>query len=708
MTFLNPLVLFGLIAASIPIIIHLLNLRKLKVIEFSSLQFLKEMQKNKMRKIRIKQILLLILRTLAIIFLVLSFSRPTIRNINLAGLGSEVKNTIILVIDDTPSMSVEDKQGSYISQAKKLAEKILESSEEGDEIYLIRFSDLNILKENFEPVSKNIAQREIENVEIKDISRTFVDVFLSVSKILDQTKNLSKEVYILTDFQKTNLPEDLSNLPKLDKSFDANTRIYVFKIGEKEAFNISIDSLQVLTKIFGMNKPVTITASLTNHSSENGVNVSSNLYFNDKKVAQKGIDIKSNSSGNFSFTGQIKEYGFNSGRLEIEDDDFLKDNFRYFNFFVPEKIKVLMVSENPNDLFFVNLVLSQTVDDNSEPVFSITQTSTQFFNSYKPENYDILIISSPEKIFNLNPLKNFIQNGGRVVILPGINSSVISFGKAIESLGLNTINGVTGSKDTKSSFTRFREIDFNHPIFSGIFSEKVQKKIESPKIFQSFNYKPTLNGKEIISLENNYSFLAEEKIGNGVVLLFTSAIDLSWSELPLKPIFVPMINRIALYANSNNSNLDFLAGEEIQFKPFKRITGQLKIQTPDGKEIVYSSENFVTDFVNLGKFETAGNYKVFEDDKLIGIISINIDARESNLSKLEEKQLEKFAEVSFPASRLKILSNEKNPAEVISQERYGTELWKLFLILSIICLVLEMIIARSSKNELRNIEPIKV
>jgi len=708
MTFLNPLVLFGLIAASIPIIIHLLNLRKLKVIEFSSLQFLKEMQKNKMRKIRIKQILLLILRTLAIIFLVLSFSRPTIRNINLAGLGSEVKNTIILVIDDTPSMSVEDKQGSYISQAKKLAEKILESSEEGDEIYLIRFSDLNILKENFEPVSKNIAQREIENVEVKDISRTFVDVFLSVSKILDQTKNLSKEVYILTDFQKTNLPEDLSNLPKLDKSFDANTRIYVFKIGEKEAFNISIDSLQVLTKIFEMNKPVTITASLTNHSSENGVNVSSNLYFNDKKVAQKGIDIKSNSSGNFSFTGQIKEYGFNSGRLEIEDDDFLKDNLRYFNFFVPEKIKVLMVSENPNDLFFVNLVLSQTVDDNSEPVFSITQTSTQFFNSYKPENYDILIISSPEKIFNLNPLKNFIQNGGRVVILPGINSSVISFSKAIESLGLNTINGVTGSKDTKSSFTRFREIDFNHPIFSGIFSEKVQKKIESPKIFQSFNYKPTLNGKEIISLENNYSFLAEEKIGNGVVLLFTSAIDLSWSELPLKPIFVPMINRIALYANSNNSNLDFLAGEEIQFKPFKRITGQLKIQTPDGKEIVYSSENFVTDFVNLGKFETAGNYKVFEDDKLIGIISINIDARESNLSKLEEKQLEKFAEVSFPASRLKILGSEKNPAEVISQERYGTELWKLFLILSIICLVLEMIIARSSKNELRNIEPIKV
>jgi hypothetical protein len=704
MTFLNPLVLIGLIAASIPIIIHLLNLRKLKVIEFSSLQFLKEMQKNKMRRIRIKQILLLILRTLAIIFLVLSFSRPTIKNINLAGLGSEVKNTIVIVIDDTPSMLVEDKRGSYISQARKLATKILETSEEGDEIYLLKFSELSVSKENFEPIGKNFAIKEIENINVKDISRTFIDVFISVSKILEKTSNLSKEVYILTDFQKSNLPEKLTELPRLNKSFDANTRVYVFKIGEKDAFNISIDSLQVSTKIFEINRPVTINASVTNYSSENGFNVNSNLYFNDKKVAQKGIDIKSYSSGNFTFTGQVKDYGFNSGKLEIEDDDFLKDNVRYFNFYVPEKIRVLMVSENPADLFFINLVLSQKLDDNSEPIFSITQTSSQFFNSYKPEDYDILIISSPEKIFNLNPLKNYIQKGGKVVIIPGINSPVIAFSKALETLGLNSINGVSGSKDSKLSFTRFNDVDFNHPIFSGIFSDKTPKKIESPKIFMTFNYKPTLRGKEIISLENGNSFLAEEKVGYGIVLIFSSAMDLSWNELPLKPIFVPLINRIALYINSNENNLFFLAGDEIHFKFLKRISGQLKVQTPEGKELVFPSESFSRDFINLGIFENAGNYRIFEDQKLMGIISVNIDPRESDLLKLEEKELENFASVSIPSSRLKIFKSNVNPIEVISQERYGTELWKLFLLLTILCLIVEMMVAKASKNDLKNIE----
>ncbi|MGB9665155.1 MAG: BatA domain-containing protein, partial [Ignavibacteria bacterium] len=590
MTFLNPLVLFGLIAASIPIIIHLLNLKKLKVIEFSSLQFLKEMQKNKMRRIKIKQLLLLILRTLVIIFLVLSFSRPTIRNVNLAGLGSEVKNTIILVIDDTPSMLVEDKQGSYISQAKKIAEKILETSQEGDEIYLIKFSDLDASKENFEPTGKNFVLNEIESINAKDISKTFLDVFISVSKILNRTSNFSKEVYIITDFQKSNMPENLSDLPRLDRSFDANTRVYFFKIGEKDAFNISIDSLDILTKIFEMNRPVTINASLTNHSSDNGINVNSNLFFNEKKVAQKGIDIKNYSSGNFSFTGQIKEYGFNSGKLEIEDDDFIKDNVRFFNFFVPEKIKVLMVSENPDDLFFVNLVLSQTLDDNSEPIFSITQTSTQFLQSHKLENYDILIISSPEKISDLTRLKNYIENGGKVVIFPGTNSPVIAFSKALETLGMNSVSGVSGSKDSKLGFSKFREVDFNHPILSGIFSDQTPKKIESPKIFMSFNYKPTLRGKEIINLENGNSFLVEEKIGRGIVLLIASALDLSWNELPLKPIFVPLINRIALYANSNGNDFSFLAGDEIHFKPLRRITGQLKILTPDGKELVFPSD----------------------------------------------------------------------------------------------------------------------
>ena len=73
MTFLNPFVLFGLAAAAVPVLLHLLNLRKLRTVEFSSVRFLKELQKTSMRRLRFRQILLLILRTLLIIAVVMAF-----------------------------------------------------------------------------------------------------------------------------------------------------------------------------------------------------------------------------------------------------------------------------------------------------------------------------------------------------------------------------------------------------------------------------------------------------------------------------------------------------------------------------------------------------------------------------------------------------------------------------------------------------------
>lgn len=697
MTFLNPLVLFGLLAASIPIIIHLLNLRKLKVVEFSSLQFLKEMQKNKMRKIRIKQILLLILRTLIIVFLVFSFSRPTIKNINIAELGSEVKNTIVLIVDDTPSMSIQDKRGELITQARKIASKILELSEDGDEVYLLKFSELNPLIEKFEPSSKYSALKELEKIEISDVSKNFYDVFVSISKILENAKNLSKEVYIITDFQTSNFSNEeiFSNL-KLDKSIDRNTRIYFFKLGEKDFYNISIDSLVINNRIFELNKPISVTASITNFSNIDAKNTNSNLFFNDKKVSQKGIDLKSQSSSKFTLTGQANQYGFISGKLEIEDDDFIKDNNYFFGFYVPDKIKVLMVSETDQDLLFINLVLSQTLDENSEPIFEITHTTPKYINSFNLMNYDLIVTSLIEKINNLDRIITYVNNGGNILILPSDNSNPIAFGRALEKLGLQTINGVSGSKDIKTNYTRFKEVDLNHPIFTGIFVEKKTGRIESPKIYYSFNYKAGLKGKDIITLENNYSFLVEEKLGRGNILLFTSAMNLNWNEFPIKPIFVPLINRIGLYSNSGINNcFSFIAGEEVKLRLSKLNQSDVKLVYPDGRESVISlpKEN-EKDFLSVGKLTQSGIYKLIQNDKIIALISINLDSRESNLNKLDEDDLFRFANNSFPDCRIKIFNPDINPEQIIKQERYGTELWKFFLILALICLALEMIIVR--------------
>src|SRR5450830_44392 len=141
MTFLNPFVLFGLAAAAIPIILHLLNVRKLRTIEFSTLTFLKELQKSKMRRVKIRQLLLLVLRTLLVILIVFAFSRPALKG-TLSGIGTHARTTIVIIFDDTYSMSLQNEKGAFLKQAQSTALRLADMLKEGDDALFIRLSEL--------------------------------------------------------------------------------------------------------------------------------------------------------------------------------------------------------------------------------------------------------------------------------------------------------------------------------------------------------------------------------------------------------------------------------------------------------------------------------------------------------------------------------------------------------------------------------------
>ncbi|HTO93472.1 MAG TPA: BatA domain-containing protein, partial [Bacteroidota bacterium] len=142
MTFLNPLVLFGLAAAAIPVLLHLLNLRKLRTVEFSSVRFLKELQKTSIRRVRFRQILLLVLRTLTIIAVVLAFSRPALRG-TIAGISrAGAASTTVIIVDDSPSMSVHDARGTALARAAQAAGRLADLAGEGDRLYMVPLSEL--------------------------------------------------------------------------------------------------------------------------------------------------------------------------------------------------------------------------------------------------------------------------------------------------------------------------------------------------------------------------------------------------------------------------------------------------------------------------------------------------------------------------------------------------------------------------------------
>ncbi|HDZ58711.1 MAG TPA: VWA domain-containing protein, partial [Ignavibacteriales bacterium] len=215
MIFLNPVVLFGLIAASIPVIIHLLNLRKLKKINFSTLKFLNELQKNKIRRVKLKQWLLLALRMLIILFLVTAFARPTLEGVSIGGTTSAAKTTAVFVLDDTFSMSVIGQNGSYFNQAKQIIKNLINELEEGDDAALILVSGNKSEEVGLSANLKKFASK-VDNITVSDASGFINNALIRAANLISQSKNFNKEIYLLTDFQ-ANRIADKNNITDLSK-----------------------------------------------------------------------------------------------------------------------------------------------------------------------------------------------------------------------------------------------------------------------------------------------------------------------------------------------------------------------------------------------------------------------------------------------------------------------------------------------------------
>ncbi len=354
MTFLNPAVLFGLLAASIPIIIHLLNLRKLKKIDFSTLQFLKELQKNKIRKIKIKQWLLLALRVLIILAIVTAFARPTLVGVSIGGTTSAAKTTAVFILDDTFSMSVVDQDGSYFNQAKETLKDLLKQFEEGDEFALVLVSHQ---PDEIEMTSnRSKFEQTVDAVTISHSSGKLNNAIIKAAQLIGDAKNFNKEIYLFTDFQKGRLALE-NEITDLKEQLGEQVRLYSFNYSGKEVFNFGIDDLKINTQIFEKDKPVKFEATVKNYSERVKDNLVVSLFIDGERLAQQSINLNPGESKTANLEASAKTFGYSEALVEIEEDDILQDNNRFSSFFIPEKIPVLILADNLNDTKLIEAAL---------------------------------------------------------------------------------------------------------------------------------------------------------------------------------------------------------------------------------------------------------------------------------------------------------------------------------------------------------------
>jgi len=444
-------------------------------------------------------------------------------------------------------------------------------------------------------------------------------------------------------------------------------------------------------------KPVKFDATIKNYSDRTKDNLVVSLFINGERLAQQSLNLNPGESKIANLESSAKTFGYNEALVEIEEDDLLEDNKKYTSFFIPEKIPVLILADNLNDTKLIEAALKSVSD---QGYFELTVKKVEQISGTQLNSYQVIIIISSNFVNAREKVNQFLSSGKGVIIFPSSETNPTGFNNSLSAIGIASAGSFV--KTERGQSIQFNEIDFNHPVFENIFIDEKKKQVESPDFYSFYKINPAGKGKRIISLEDESSFLSQYSVTGGKILLFSSSPVFTWSDFPIKSIFAPLITKSVMYLSSKNiGDENYLAGEMINVNVSERTLPQIKVIRPDNREdFINMDENLKTDFVSYGSTFTSGNYKFFSGEKLLTLSSVNTDPAESATEYLSESEFDEYLEkINFNGRHIRIDKND-NPGQMILQARFGSELWRYFVLIAILLALVEMTIARNAKKEI--------
>ena len=376
-TFLNSGILFLTSAIIIPVLIYLFAKKKPRKIIFSSIKFIKLSQKQQRKKINLKNILLLIIRMLIILFTVLAISRPSIRSPYLTKGTSHPKTAVAIIIDNSYSMDYLLDTRTQLEKAKDTALKINDILTEND-ITLIQTMDSNWNDLHGNLRYGKIPVELIRGVDITAVVTPLQEILESTEAKLKDSHLPNREIYVLTDLQ--------------DQHLSKNTQIPVYLIspetGDEQSSNLSCQNARIVNEIVGARNQRSIQFDIVNHSEFEHTDVILDLYLNGYKTAEKVTDLNPLQRKSESFRVDLEEAGWLTGYVDVKNERLAYDNRNYFTYYFNPQPSVAVIT----DLADLPLSLATILEIYAGNELSVDLLREDDINLEQLLNYDNILI----------------------------------------------------------------------------------------------------------------------------------------------------------------------------------------------------------------------------------------------------------------------------------------------------------------------------
>jgi len=675
MKFAYPEFLYALFAIAIPIIIHLFNFRKFKKIYFSNVSFLKEVQQETQSKSRLKHLLILLSRILAIIFLVFAFAQPFIPTGN--DDVTNQNNIVGVYVDNSFSMESTGENGSLLDEAKLKAVEIVKTYNNTDKFVL--------LNNNFTASDQRVLNTEevidkIEELDISSSSTTLSDVYSRTRDVLNSNEIENKSFYVLSDFQQT--VADFKNI-------DSDTLIKTFftPIKANQPNNLYIDSCWFDSPTHLLYQQEKLTVIVKNNGEEDLDNIPLKLLINNKSVTPASFSIKANDKVKVTLSFQNKTSGIQQGRIELRDAPVTTDDSFYFAYKISDNINVLSINKTnePNQLDAIY---------STDSIFSYSNYSISQLDYSLINKSNLIILNDLDEITSglSSAISSFVEQGGSLLVFP---SSTIDYNSYREFLSLLNTNYYT-SNDTAD--TKVKEINEEHPIFKNVFEGKKERNLNLPVInnHYSLSKNSVTVQNNILSLRNGAEFLTGYQLKKGTIYLASVGLSDEFSNFSMHAIFVPILYNAALLSVKNYPLFQTI-GNPIAIELNKVEADNIfhiKNKNLDFIPKTKNTNNATTVFVGE-EIKEAGNYELINNASKIGL-AFNYNRLESDLECYSKEEIQEFIDNNTIEANLLITQNTTLKS-ALGKINTGATYWVWCIVLTLLFLAIETILIKLFK-----------
>jgi hypothetical protein len=683
MHFLYPAFLFALLTLAIPVLVHLFNFRRYQRVYFSNVQFLKEIQEQQSSRRNIKERLILASRMLALVFLVFAFARPYISDSNTVNTSKQ--QDISIFIDNSYSMQTLNREGTLLDEAKRRAKEIASAYNINDRFQL--------LTQDFEGKHQRLVSRDefndaVDAVKISPQSRDLQQILSRQQSLLNLHQEAVRSAYIISDFQK-----NIAGTQKIKP--DTDIRLSLVQLKANTLPNVAVDSVALLSAIHRPGESEKMVVRLHNYAGEKAEKIPLKLTINgvQKALGSYTVNARAVQYDTLSFSGL--QAGWQRAELSLQDNPVTFDNQFYFAFNVKQQMPMLLIGGGTPNIYLKAVFAS-------DPFFAPKRVPDGNVDYAALNTYPLVILSDVNAISTglQQQLKIYVNKGGTLVVFPSADADLASYKDLLQPM-----NAAYPAKLVTEA-VKVSGINLQNQVFKNIF-ESFPQNPDLPVVKKYYQFSSS-SGNRAESLMNmpGQPFWAGYANGKGKIYLSAVALNEDFGNLPQHALFVPVMFRIALLSG-HDQPLFYTLGktETIETLPIATSEKQLlklvkgdKSIIPDAKQQEGSTRLYLAD-----QLTETGLYDLKKGDSTVAVLAFNDNRSESDLSYLNTAQLTSL----LPQAKAVLDGGTGSLKNAVTETNFGTQLWKLCIILALISLAMEILLIRFYKTDKRQLtEPV--